>query len=141
VIKKILNKIVGLFLDLLALPLLILVTPVAFINNDPKEVRKGTKKVTLLVHGFLHNKSAWVILKHYLNECSEAGPVFSLNLGHPFQSIEDYTRYLRAKVDEIKAMVGNQELEINFVGHSMGGLVCANYALKYAAEDNMHVVK
>lgn len=140
-IKKIINKIIGLILDLLSFPILVVSNYTAFINNDPKSLPKGTKKVTLCVHGFLHNKSAWIGIKPYLNECSEAGPVFSLNLGHPFQSIEDYTRYVQEKIKSIKEMAGNEDLEINLVGHSMGGLVCANYATKYAAEDKVRVAK
>ncbi len=140
-IKKIVNHMPGVFLDLLFLPLLISMTPAALFNNDPKSLPKGTKKVTLCVHGFLHNKSAWEVIKPSLNHSSEAGPVFSLNLGHPFQSIEDYTRYVQEKIAEIKEMAGNEELEINLVGHSMGGLVCANYAVKYAAEDKVRVAK
>lgn len=140
-IKKIFNQIMGFLLDALTLPLLVAATPIAFFNNDPKSLPAGTKKVTLCVHGFLHNKSAWILLKPFLDNCAEAGPVFSLNLGHPFQSIEDYTKYVQDKIAEIKCMAGNKDLEVNLVGHSMGGLVCANYAVKYATEDRVRIAK
>ncbi len=139
IIKKIVNHILGLFLDLLTIPLLLLTSPAAFFSSDPKTLPKGTKKVTLCVHGFLHNKSAWVGLR--LDKSPEIGPVFSINLGHPFQSIEDYTRYVQEKIAEIKSLAGEEEIEINLVGHSMGGLVCANYAVKYAANDNVRIAK
>lgn len=141
VIKKIFNHIIGFLLDALTVPLLALATPFAFYDNDPKSLPHSTKKVTLCVHGFLHNRSAWLALNPHLNQCAEAGPVFTMNLGHPFQSIENYSQYVQQKIAEIKAMAGTEDLEINLIGHSMGGLVCANYAVKYAEQDRVRVAK
>ncbi len=140
-IKNMINPLFGFFLDLIFLPVLILVLPTALYDNNPKKLPAGTKRVTLCVHGFLHNRSAWIKLKPCLESCAEAGPVFTMNLGHPFQSIEDYTKLIQKKIIEIKAILGLEELEINLVGHSMGGLVCANYAVKYAELDHVQVVK
>lgn len=115
--------------------------PFGMINTPPKGIYPGVERATILVHGFIHNQSAWYYLKHRLKAYKELGPIVSLNLGHPFQSIESYAKKLQAKIIEVKRLSGNEKLEIYLVGHSMGGLVCTRYALKYACEDNIHVSK
>lgn len=106
-----------------------------FLNFDPKVIPRDTHKVTILVHGFVHNQSIWYYLQSFLAKRPDVGPIFTLNLGHPFQSIDAYSKILQSKIDEIKKMVDVQTLEIQLVGHSMGGLVCLNYAANYAADD------
>lgn len=135
------NYIIGVLLDLISLPLVIAAYPTAYFDSNPKHLSKDVKRATLCVHGFLHNQSAWIAMRSHLKACPEAGAIFSLNLGHPFQSIEDYTKCVQQKIQAIKEMSGGQELEINLIGHSMGGLVCSNYAVKYAKKDHVRVAR
>lgn len=109
--------------------------PLGIFNLDPKHVPKDTKRVTVLVHGFIHNRSTWHFLQKEFSKNKKLGPVFTLNLGHPLQSIHSYTKTLHEKILEIKKMLGNETtLEVFLIGHSMGGLVCLNYACEYPDE-------
>lgn len=83
----------------------------------------------LLIHGYLQNATNWVFLKRTL--CRRGfGPIYTLNLAHPFRSIADY-----AELVSQKAMMIAKETERNdlaLIGHSMGGLVSVWYAAKVA---------
>ncbi len=83
----------------------------------------------LLIHGYMQNASNWTFLKRRL--CQRGlGPVFTLNLGHPFRSIRDYAQILAKKAALIEKETRREDLTL--IGHSMGGLVCAWYAAKVA---------
>lgn len=115
--------------------------PLGMVNISSKEIPFGTERATILVHGFAHNQSAWYYIKHRLKCHKKLGPIITLNLGHPFQSIESYAKKLQAQINAVKRLSGNEKLEINLVGHSMGGLVCTRYATHYASQDFIHVSK
>lgn len=83
----------------------------------------------LLIHGYMQNASNWAFLKRRL--CQRGlGPVFTLNLGHPFRSIRDYAEILAKKAAQIEKETRREDLTL--IGHSMGGLVSAWYAAKVA---------
>lgn len=122
----------GSAVELVAVAASALLYPSAAIDLDPKELPppvNGKQRVTIMVHGFLHNKSGWEYMKHTF-KANDMGPVFTVNLGHPLHSIEDFEKVLAKKVDEIKKLAGGAELEIDLVAHSMGSLVSIDYAAK-----------
>lgn len=80
---------------------------------------KEKKQPILLVHGYLHNSSAWLYFKKRL-EAENMGPVWTINLGNPFQSIDDYAEKVGRVVDE---MFKQTQQPVRLVGHSMGGIV------------------
>jgi pimeloyl-ACP methyl ester carboxylesterase len=83
----------------------------------------------LLIHGYLYDSSAWTFLRHFL--CRKGfGPVYTLNLVHPFWSISEYAELVFQKAAEIATNTGRNDLIL--IGHSMGGLVSAWYAAKVA---------
>ncbi|MGZ3732470.1 MAG: esterase/lipase family protein, partial [Parachlamydiaceae bacterium] len=102
-----------------------------------------TKHVTILIHGFLHNRSVDAYWRPQLKKhSSTTGPLYTLNLGHPFQSIKQYAFKLRKLILQIQKHTPEcQKLKINFVGHSMGGLVCTYYAVTYAEQDGVDIRK
>lgn len=108
------------------------------VNFDPDELPPDTKRVTLLVHGFLHNRSGWFYLNHRLSE-ENLGPVFTLNLGTPFHHIEHYAEVLKNRIDEIKELSGNENLEFDLIGHSMGGVVSVECASQINREDSAKI--
>ncbi len=83
----------------------------------------------LLVHGYLHGGFVWYYLKKRLARMGY-GPIYTINLGHPFSSIRDYAHLLEKKIRQIELETGS--IELTLIGHSMGGLVSAYYALKLA---------
>jgi pimeloyl-ACP methyl ester carboxylesterase len=133
----------GILTECIAVLFTLATYPSAIIDRNPKTLPFGSQKVTVICHGFLHNRSCDLYLRHKLSAYPEiAGPIFTVNLGHPFQSIDDYTLTLRNLILEIKRKLPvDQQMEINLIGHSMGGLVCTNYAVNYAEEDNVHIAK
>ena len=86
---------------------------------------KAGSKPILLVHGYLDGPAVWTLMKARL-EKEGFGPIYTIDLGHPFQSLRDYAKKVEAKVKQIEQEVGKSD--ITLIGHSMGGLVCSLYA-------------
>ncbi len=133
--QNILNKIGAIALELVELPLFIAQFPFSQMRNDPKNPVKGERPI-LLIHGYLHNSSAWLYTRYHYNKAGYNN-VFTVDLGHPFQSIEDYAAVVRKRVQEIKEKTGTHEIDL--VCHSMGGLAGGFYATELAAKDGITV--
>lgn len=86
------------------------------INNNP----------VLLVHGYLNSKIVWLYHGSHLKK-AKIGPIYTMNLGWPFSSIETYSKKLKKKIKQIRKENNNKKVIL--VGHSMGGLVCSYYSL------------
>lgn len=95
---------------------------------------KGNGRPILLVHGYMNHSSVWVLFKKRL-ESLGLGPVYMINLGHPFRSIRAYAEKVCAKAEQIKKETGRSDLLL--IGHSMGGLVCSLYAAKLAEPNSV----
>jgi poly(3-hydroxyalkanoate) synthetase len=85
----------------------------------------GVGKPILLVHGYLHNASGWYKMIDYMKE-KNLGPIYAIDLGDgsvsgKFWPIERYAKQVAARALEIATETGRND--IDFVGHSMGGLV------------------
>lgn len=113
--------------------------PILQTRFDPKEcvdTRDRNKDIPIiLVHGYLHNSSGWMMTRHLLNKAGYKN-VFTVDLGSlPFgKSIDDdYAKVLEAKVNEVMAM--SEIKQVRFIGHSMGGLVSSHYALRMKPDD------
>ena len=83
----------------------------------------------LLIHGYLHDSSAWVYHKRQLRK-EGFGPIYVLNLGHPFRSIRHYAEKVKMKAEQIERETNRSDLIL--IGHSMGGLVSSWYAMRLA---------
>jgi len=83
----------------------------------------------LLVHGYLNTSAVWIYQKRKL-ENAHLGPVYTIDLGHPFLSIREYAEKVKAKADEIARREKRSDLIL--IGHSMGGLVSSWYATRLA---------
>jgi len=95
-------------------------------KKDPKNVNVDEPSI-LLIHGYLHNSSAWTDFKKWFHK-EGIKNVFTINLGHPFQKIEDYAQKINNKRAEIEALTGNRNIIL--IGHSMGGVVAVEAALQ-----------
>ncbi len=90
---------------------------------------QGEGEPILLVHGYLHNASGWsYYLKRFQQE--RLGPVYTINLGHPFLPLKSYAKKVEQKALEIQKQTGRKDLTL--IGHSMGGIVSALYATQMA---------
>ncbi len=90
---------------------------------------KGSSTPILLVHGYLNQSNVWWLQKKWLVHFG-LGPIYSINLGHPFRSIRDYAAKIDEKAKEIAKETRREDLIL--IGHSMGGLVSLWYAHKIA---------
>lgn len=90
---------------------------------------QGRGRPILLVHGYMNHSSVWVFFKKQL-ESLGFGPIYTINLGHPFRSIRAYAEKVKAKAEEIAKEMGRNDLIL--IGHSMGGLVSSLYAATLA---------
>jgi len=79
----------------------------------------------LLVHGYLHNQSAWLWFIHALQKQAGIGAIFSLNLNPPCASIVEFAEILKNKIHAIQTETGAEQIIL--IGHSMGGLVSSYY--------------
>jgi len=100
-------------------------------KGDPEHVQ-GVP--VLFIHGFLGSSNNGIYLKHSLDKYRS---VFTVNLGDPRLSIEEYARKVRRKVEQICAHSGSKKIVL--VGHSMGGLVAQEYCYSYAEQDGVQI--
>lgn len=88
----------------------------------------GGKGPILLVHGYVNTAWVWVFIKPRLAKAG-FGPIYSINLGFPFYSIRTYAKRVAEKVKGIE--------NLTLIGHSMGGIVSALYALELAPKNTV----
>lgn len=102
--------------------------------TKPIENVEQKGKPILLVHGYLHNASGW---KRMLKRLSKQGigPIYTINLGHPFLPLTEYAKRVEAKAKEIRRASGRDDLIL--IGHSMGGVVSSLYATRLAKEGSV----
>lgn len=111
-----------------------LLRPLGYLKNQRKFTGVFSGKPILLVHGYLHDSSAWVYMKKKLGS-KGFGPIYTLNLNHPFLSICSYGELIGKKAEEIALETGRRDLVL--IGHSMGGLVSCWYATKIAPPETV----
>ncbi|MBN1914505.1 MAG: alpha/beta fold hydrolase [Parachlamydiales bacterium] len=83
----------------------------------------------LMIHGFCNSSIVWWYHGRKLSKAG-FGPLYTINLGSPLSSIEEYAQKVEKKVEDI--FFHTQKKRIILIGHSMGGLVAAYYALNRA---------
>ncbi len=106
-----------------------LLRPSGYLTDQAVSTGSSEGRPILLVHGYLHDSSAWIFLKRELSK-SGFGPIYTLNLAHPFLSIRDYGTQVAKKAEKIAEERGRGDLVL--IGHSMGGLVSSWYAATIA---------
>jgi triacylglycerol lipase len=94
-----------------------------------------------LVHGYMGSNSGWAAVYDRLRK-EGVHNIFTVNLGHPLHSIEEYTDTLREKIQSVQRTFRGQgdPIKIVLIGHSMGGLVCRRYRQMFAAKDEVPVL-
>lgn len=108
-----------------------------FLSNFRIEWRNKTEEIKtpiLLVHGYLNFSSIWLYFGKRLFK-STGRSIYTINLGNPFHSIEDYAKKLQKKALEIEKIEKTEKLIL--VAHSMGGVVSLFYALHLAKKGSI----
>lgn len=122
-------------LELISFILFAVRTPVdlPYYDPKPKEINRGGTPI-LLVHGYLQTSASWLYFRHCFSK-ARIGPVYTINLGSPFHSIEEYAEKVRKKANQIAYETNRRDLVL--IGHSMGGLVSAYYATHLAPDETV----
>lgn len=98
--------------------------------------------IILFVHGFLGNSGHWLYHKKYLQSNQQGHEIsknmFTVDLGTPFHSIEEYAAVVSKRIQEIKQATGRSDVIL--VSHSMGGLVSDAYQELFAKRDDVKIV-
>jgi triacylglycerol lipase len=114
-------------------------------NPEPKDINPD-QPLRIAVHGFSGSSNNWI---YHLNRFKEAGldNFATINLGHPMHSMGDFAKNLHNMVvDYKKGMIRagklrkGQKLKVQFISHSMGGLVVREYNQRYAEKDGVNVL-
>src|SRR6185295_12767646 len=82
------------------------------------DVRHDTP--VLLVHGFGHNRSAWMVLERHLRKAGFTN-VHTFNYNPIAHDVAQIAERLRARVELLRAVTGADK--VHLVGHSLGGIV------------------
>jgi triacylglycerol lipase len=101
-------------------------------KNQSKE-NAFHQTAVLLIHGFMGGSSNWDYIHYRLNE-AKCGPIYTINLMNPFDSIMNYAVQVQKKIEAIKKRTGCNEVIL--IGFSMGGLVGAYYAAYLASQND-----
>lgn len=93
---------------------------------NPKQLtqEQASRQPVLLLHGNLHNQSAWLPLAALLHSRQYSGPVFTVNLSQNAITLKD-REIVDSKFREIKLLYeeqGKTEVKFNLIGHSRGAL-------------------
>ncbi len=103
----------------------------ALLLMPDRGAKKGNGRPILLVHGYLHHAKVWGLQKKWL-EALGAGPIYTINLGPPFQSIRTYAEKVSQKAQAIAQETGRNDLIL--IGHSMGGIISLMVAREHPGE-------
>ena len=127
--KKLIHWIHAVTFELIAILFTFFLRPVGYFRNQDQFAGASSGRPILLVHGYLHDSSAWIYIRKKLSE-KGLGPIYTLNLMHPFHSIRAHAETVQQKARKIASQTNRKDLIL--IGHSMGGLVSSWYAAKLA---------
>lgn len=96
--------------------------PFGFLPEKPQILQIAQKRPVILLHGLLHNRAVWFLMKQRLEQCGYT--VVTVNLP-PFEMVETLARKISEIVEE--TLVTYDAEQVDIVGHSMGGLLARYY--------------
>jgi hypothetical protein len=137
------QRIRALGLDIIAVIVLI---PTSLISVkkfwDPKNVSHRNvdpdKPVVLMIHGFLGRSNHWIYHRQKLVN-NNIKNVFTVDLGSPFHTVEEYAAVVDERLKEMRKILPNNQ-KVILVCHSMGGLVADAYKKLYAEASNTEIL-
>lgn len=135
----------GLFFDFLVFPFVLfafLIKRFIIPNKDLDSYfpRDPSLKNVLLIHGSGANEVQWLLPTYlYLKDKFNVYTIQLNNMpANPEESIQYYTDKIHTKVEQIRKEYPNNKTLL--VGHSMGGLVAANYIKQYKPTEVKYIV-
>jgi triacylglycerol lipase len=89
----------------------------------------------LLVHGYFHNRSAFVMMRRSLRRMGYHY-VETMNYNVVGQTCDELAQQLGRQVDRVLDATGASQ--VHLIGHSLGGLLSRLYIQQYGGEDLVH---
>lgn len=89
-------------------------------KNHPHPIHANNPRPILLVHGIVHNRSAFYAIKKYLKQNGWHN-VYTINYNTTRGSLTSMVGQICQRVDEI--LNATQQKQMDIVAHSLGGLV------------------
>ncbi len=99
--------------------------------------KNNNKQPILLVHGYCNNSMVWLFHGKRLSQ-KGFGPIYTVNLKNPLDSIKTHAEILDKKIKQIQKENGSKK--ITLIGHSMGGLVSSYYAMNMAEDSISDII-
>ncbi|WP_338494366.1 alpha/beta fold hydrolase [Streptomyces sp. SJL17-4] len=105
----------------------------------PPSVTPSTgRRPVVLLHGFVDNRSVFVVLRRSLTRNGGRDCVESLNYSPLTCDLRAAAELLGRRVDEIRARTGHAEVDI--VGHSLGGLIARYYVQRLGGDSRVRTL-
>jgi hypothetical protein len=120
--------ILGIILEIGAVFISILLYPLGLIARDvPYSTLRNGERPIILCHGYMHNKSAFLVMGHRLKQMGRTN-VIAVNFGPFSQEVPHFAERLSEAVSLALVHTGCDRADL--IGHSMGGLVVRYYVEK-----------
>ncbi|MFR0357766.1 esterase/lipase family protein [Streptomyces sediminimaris] len=105
--------------------------------DDAAQLPTGTKPPVVLLHGFIDNRSVFVLLRRSLAQHGRQ-QVESLNYSPLTCDIRTAAELLGRHVEEICERTGSRQVDI--VGHSLGGLIARYYVQRLGGDTRVRTL-
>ncbi len=101
-----------------------------FKGAEPRPLGTDHNSLIIFLHGYLADSSCWHPWMEHLHRAGHNTLAIDFGLDHPLQTIDELVDRLGLFMDKSLAQYGDKLPKIHLVGHSMGGVVAAAYALR-----------
>ncbi len=96
----------------------------------PEKLNRENESLTVFIHGYLADSTCWRPWMEHLSHQGHNVAAVDFGLDHPLQTIDQLADRLDRFLRHCTAQYQNPLPKIHLVGHSMGGIIAANYALR-----------
>jgi pimeloyl-ACP methyl ester carboxylesterase len=106
-------------------------------ESDATRLPTEAKRPVVLLHGFIDNRSVFVLLRRSLAQHGRQ-QIESLNYSPLTCDIRAAAELLRRHIEELCERTGQHEVDV--VGHSLGGLIARYYVQRLGGDARVHTL-
>jgi triacylglycerol lipase len=96
----------------------------AAVTTAPRSGDQCHDTPVILVHGYGHNRSAWLVLARHLHQAGFTS-VHTVNYNPLVHDVPELAAHLKERIDLIRTVTGSDKVHV--VGHSLGGVILRWY--------------
>ncbi|MFI5343390.1 MAG: alpha/beta fold hydrolase [Chlamydiales bacterium] len=116
--------------ELFAIVAIICLQLIGFVWKPKFSQKRGGRPI-LLVHGYINTSAVWIYIKWKLSRRT-LGPIYTIDLKHPFRSMTEHAKQVEKCAERIEKETGRFDLIL--IGYSMGGIISSFYATHLAPQ-------